>query len=86
MRTGLTITMWAAIGIITFHELIKLQRVPRPENYKYIAIIWATLGVVAELGAYDIATAMGMGIIISMMYTYVTKKKPPLTSPTGGGN
>lgn len=84
MRTGLNMTLWAAIGIITFHEITKMQRVPRPEFYKYIAIIWATLGVVAEFGAYDIALAMAIGILISMLYTYVTKKAPPLTGAGQG--
>lgn len=79
MRTGLLITAVAAASIVTYNEMSNLQRVPRPENYMHIAIVWSILGILAEVGAYDIAVALGTGIVIAMLYTFIINGAPVLS-------
>lgn len=71
MRFGLLGTFFAAVSVITWDELKHQQRFPHPEVYVYVALVWAILGIVGELGAADLAALFGLGIFLTMLYTYV---------------
>lgn len=67
---GLLVTYFAALAIITWDELKHKQRIPHPENYVRAGIVWAILGVVAEIGAPEVAGIFGLGLVVAMLYVY----------------
>lgn len=76
MRTGLLTTLLLAVGIISYQEMIKMQRTPKPQSFTYAVGAWSVLGLIAELGAYEIAFALGVGLILAMVYTFVLTGAP----------
>ena len=78
MRTGLLVTIVSALAIVTWKEIRVMQRMPRPEMYAYVMIVWVILSLIAELGAYPIAVALGAGIALAMAYTFILTGKPVL--------
>jgi hypothetical protein len=70
MRQGLLVSFIAAIGLITWDELKNRQRVPHPERYVSAVIVWFILGLVAELGAPELAGLFGIGLVLTLYYSY----------------
>lgn len=79
MRSGFLITAIMATSIITWNEVRNLQRMPRPEMYAYVIIVWSILAGMAELGAYEVAVALAIGIVLAMLYTHILTGKAILT-------
>lgn len=77
------ITFVAAVSIICYHEMVGLQRMPRPEVFVYAVGVWAVLGLIAELGSYEIALALGAGVVLSMLYTLVLVGRPLIYKKPG---
>ena len=76
MRTGLLATWLLALSIIGWDEIKRNNRVPQPQRFIAAGVVWAILGVVADFGAPEIATILGIGFILSMLYTYYNSQQP----------
>jgi len=83
-RLGLLTTFIAALAILTWDEVKTQQRVPKPEVYWHAVIVWAVLGVVAELGVPELAALFGFGYVLSMLYRYY--QAPSATIGGGAGS
>lgn len=70
---GLLGTFVIGIGIITWDEVKNQQRVPHPERYMYVALVWGVLGIIGELGAPELAALIGLGYIITLIYRNLGK-------------
>lgn len=101
MRPGLFISFLLAIVVATYTFEVRtyVAKVPGWQNYlpppflyTYVVIIWAVLGVVADMGGDALAAAFGFGLVLAMFYTAVNSGVPILTpkpdsakfSATGG--
>lgn len=69
-RFGLVTTYTMAVSIIVWNEMRREQRVPHPEKLMYVAIVWAFLGIAADLGIPELAALFGIGYILAMLYRY----------------
>lgn len=77
-RSALMVSFLAAIGIVTWHEIKTLQRIPHPATYVHAAVVWAILGIVSDLGAPELAAVFGAGLVLSMVYRFYTTGTPSL--------
>lgn len=91
-RTALLVSFILAILFLAVHEIVQLQRVPRPQAFMHAVWVWGVLGIVSELGLPEIAAVFSFGVVIAMAYTYFETKKPLLapkddgsTPPSGFG-
>jgi hypothetical protein len=84
MRAGLTVTLMVAVAILVWDEIHTKMRVPHPERFINAALVWGVLGVMAELGAPEIATLLGAGLVLTMLYTYITGTSNPVSTIVGG--
>lgn len=87
MRVGLMVTAAIAFGLVVYSELYEYKRQPIPARFIKLAAIWAVLGWVADFGAPQIALAFAVGILGSMLFTYLKNGQFLFTKiPTDGGN
>lgn len=75
MRAGLLATFLAAIAIRAWDELKYEQRMPKPEVFWHIAVVWGVLGLISELGADDLAALFGLGYLLMLMYRFYLSHK-----------
>lgn len=64
----LTVTAIVAIAAVIYSETNEYQRIPRPERFMAIMYVWAALGLVAQLGAPEIAGAFAVGALLVLIY------------------
>jgi len=69
-RYTLLITFLAAVGMVAWDEVKVEQRFPKPARFMYVAVIWAVLGIVAEMGADNVAAAFGVGLVLVLAYQH----------------
>lgn len=67
-RFGLLTTFTMAVSMLAWREMRQEQRMPQPQKFIYAAIVWAILGVFADLGAPELATLFGIGFVIALYY------------------
>lgn len=65
-----------SLGVVTWDEIREQKRVPKPERYVRVGIVYVMLGVVALLGAPELAAAFGAGVVLMLLYS--------LSKATGG--
>lgn len=70
---SLVFTYLIAMSIITWGEIKTEQRVPKPQAYVAATVVWVLLGIVAEFGAAPVATVVGFGYILAMLYSRYNK-------------
>jgi len=84
-RFALLATFLAAVGVVTWDEIKRMQRVPHPEKYVHAAVVWAILGIVADLGAPEIAALFGFGMVLSMLYRFYATRSSEQTGDVSPG-
>lgn len=77
----LTGTLFAAIALVTYEEIYKKNRVPHPQSFGHVIIVWSILGVIAELGVPEIAGLFGVGLLLSMAYSYLANPEADAVPP-----
>ena len=83
---GLVATFIAAIGILAWDEVNIEKRVPMPSKFVYAGIVWGVLGIVAELGAPEIAFIFAVGILLSMGYVYFQSPRRTVDTASMSGS
>lgn len=95
MRQGLFISFMLAIVVATYTFEVRTYaaKVPGWKNYlpppflfTYVVVIWAILGVVADMGGDALAAAFGFGLVLAMFYTAVNSGVPILTPKPDSAN
>lgn len=82
-RYGLLATFLIAVAMNAWDEMKVKQRVPQPQRFVYIAVVWGVLGIVAEMGAPDLAAVFGAGMVLALAYTHFNASQ---TAPNVGVN
>lgn len=82
-RYALLLTFLVAVAIIAWDEIKVAQRFPMPKRFVYAAVVWGILGVIAELGADDVAAAFGVGMVLVLAYQHY--KAPAAVPPDQTG-
>lgn len=65
------VTAVIAFGMVLASELYEYKQRPRPSRILKLVGIWAVLGWVADFGAPELALAFAVGIILTMLFTYL---------------
>jgi len=86
MRFGLVGTYLAAFAMLAWDEINVEQRVPHPAKFVYASIVWGVLGIVAELGAPELAFVFSIGILLSMAYVYFQSPRRTVNQASMSGS
>lgn len=65
------VTAAIAFGLVVASELYEYKRRPMPSRILKLVGIWAVLGWVADFGAPELALAFAVGLILTMLFTYL---------------
>lgn len=79
-------TFLGAVAILTWDEIHTKQRVPHPEVYVHAAVVWAILGVAADLGIPELAGIFSIGLLLAMLYVYFQATKENASSVGAGSS
>lgn len=77
---ALTVTAIVAVAMIVHSEANEYQRVPRPERFMAVMYVWAALGLIAQLGAPEIAGALSVGFLLVMLYRLLSASETEVAS------
>lgn len=67
-RFGLLTTFLVAVALIAWTEMRYEQRVPRPERFVFVGLVWATLGIISDLVSPELAALFGVGLVLTLLY------------------
>lgn len=75
----LNVTVWVAIAMQVYDQVFNQFKVPEPKRFIAVAVVWALLGIVAELGAYPIAAAFAIGLVVMLALDLASQSKSGTT-------
>jgi hypothetical protein len=63
-------TFVAAVAMVTWIEVKRNHTVPRPQRYVSAGLLWGILGISSPVLTYSLTGLFGVGILLTLMYTY----------------
>lgn len=72
------------MAIVTWDEVKRQKRMPVPHRYIAVGMVYAILGIVATLGAPELAAIFGVGVILAQTYATASAGASGV-APVGGG-
>lgn len=74
----------AAVIVLSYSEIKVQQRMPEPKKYLYATIVFLMLGFIEMLGAGSLASALAVGVVLAMGYTYLVPGEKGILGGLGG--
>lgn len=60
-------------AIITWTDIHKFGQVPRPQRYVSASVVYGMLGIGATFLTWPFTSLLGVGVVLSLLYSYYDK-------------
>lgn len=69
-RAILLTSFFVALAIVTYQEIHDGGQMPRPKRYFSAGLVYGLLGVAAPFISYPIAGALGVGMVLALVWQH----------------